>query len=250
MIWIWSLTVLSGLLVLAYRYRYSEREIRDFPLLQFLYLFIGAPLVSACLVMIAVDIMSRTPIMTIPISDMVLFPMIICDVIVGAIGIGIHSTNVSLSGLIHDHRSEAYQFNNKIHGILSHHMSYISTIFLLLLFIILEFNHPIVDHFPNFILLIFLGITFGILVTVSIVRSTYILGSLFSALIVVLVTSILFFVWSIDPAGHPVTVVAYGTLVTLSILLAASKLLQNTSPSLWQKYVGFIFPKQPYEDDD
>jgi hypothetical protein len=243
MFWIVSLLITYLFCLVVYSQRYSKRKISGIQIVQFLYLFVAAPLIGTCLLNIGLDIASR-PLQITIIPDFVLLPLAVFTTIVGCIGAGIHSTSVVTEELLsHEKTTRAFRFNNRIHGVISHQMAYQGSIFLSVLFLFLELNHPRSYQDISMTTFVLIGMILGLFFALSILWSTYVVYNLlFTTLCLGLVA---YFIPLIIQNSHiyPVSMMTITLLVTLDVLLLLSLLVYKKSKRLSRIVVTMIFPR-------
>ncbi len=248
MFWISALIIVGIVSILIFSLRHSPRKIKDFPFVQFVYLFFSAPFMAVCLINMALLIYNRPAIVEDKLSDTIIFSIFIFSVVIGAIGIGIHSVAVTLLTEYSVHKgTKAYQFCERIHGLLSHQMTYINVMILFLLVIYLELNHPS-NTVYGFRFLFGTGVLLGALTGVAMIFSTYInsylkVNILIAITLVVLAVPVVSNVFK-NHEIYPFAFISAIGLITLLITLVITWLVLRVVPDAVIRVEKKIFPQK------
>lgn len=228
--------------LLLFSQRFSPRTIKQFPIVQFFYLFVSAPLISLSLINIAIDVMHRPGQSLEIIPDQVLFSLFCFSVILGALGAGIHSLSVTISNslLLHE-RLKAFRISESVHGFLSHEMLYINAMIVAFLLILLEQNHP-VTHRVEPLISVGAGLIVGLVIGLSMVLGMYIRVNLLLGSPMVLFTFVLMWVNYDYLASFPYSVMAATALLFSYAILIISLIIFEFCRSFTIFCVRHIFP--------
>ncbi len=242
MFWIICLVGISFLSLLIFSQRYSDRTIKQFPLTQFFYLFISAPIISVCLINLALTVMHRPGQSLEIIPDQVLFSLYCFAVILGTLGAGIHSLSVTISNslLLHE-RLKAFRISESVHGFLSHEMLYISCMVAAFLLILIEQNHPLAQS-VDFMVSIGAGLIIGLVLGLSMVLAMYIRVNLLLGIPLVIFTLGFLGLSSSQLANFPYSIMAATALLFSYIILMIALVVFEFFRSFTIFCVKHIFP--------
>ncbi len=167
------LTALIGFIgiLLHRRTKLEEKVFKNIPLSEWLLIFIFPLCFYICWAVIVRNIVNRSFIPLIPLDDLDILAMMMFFLIYAFVGNAIHFTGKILwRYLRHDRETMAYRINEIFHGKLSHYIIYFNSLIILLLFSILEINHPLENPLSEvyILLVIAAGIVFGVSATKAI----------------------------------------------------------------------------------
>lgn len=244
------LVALSALLVYKKRFT-SERRIGGLYSVQLYYLILSL-FVPMLFLNLGLDIMHRPEVKNLPLPSMLLFDFYVISLVCAAIGVGIHATSTSVyqSFVSHKHtKLEAYKINEKFHGYLSHHMTYSGGIVGLLSLSLLEFNHPVSQHWNSY-LLIAIGIAIGVIGSIAIIWSTYTINwfvyigfNLLAALLSVTIIVTMLDATAANLVSQPITRIMLTALITITAALTSYSIIFLTSDRMTAKLLRRLFPK-------
>lgn len=227
---------------LIYNLRFSRRHVAGFPILQFIYMFFATPIITLSMINIALSVANRPVSQTPFISEDFLLNGYLLAVLLGAIGMGIHSLSVIIENVLLTGESAAYVFTNRIHGIISHEMVYLSSMFLLVTISWLELSHAqrtLVDPITSVSAGALLGALFGL----TILRSTYLkINSIFSLLCLLSCLPLLLLI-NMEFSRYPATLLSISALSTLLAVFIISWIIYRYSPRMCRLMVGVLYPK-------
>lgn len=250
----WVILILLGLsAIFAYRKRFtSEKRISGMYYVQLYYLILGVvgPLV---LFFAGLDIYHRPEVHNLPISSNLLLALYAASLVVGGMGIGIHSTATSVyQSLVKEGQIglESFRINEIFHLNLSHNFLFLGTLFASFFLTLLEINHPSSRNsmFLNAGSTITLGVIIGLIEVMTILRSA---GHTFSShinysILGTAVCSLAIFIFcrpfmtSVD--AFPVAFIIFSSLMTVFFCLVGIVGIFMTSHSLSEKIVNRAYP--------
>ncbi len=243
MFWITALIIICVISLLIFSQRFSTRKIGSFPLVQFVYLFFSAPLISTCLINIGFEIFNRPSLHSMMLVDTIILSLYITVVVIGALGAGIHSIAVTISHALLEHAHlEAYNISEFIHQDLSHEMLYINQMNVAFLLFLLELNHPLSTNLSIYSLVV-LGIIFGIISAGAMVLGTFIRINLIIATILLGLASFLISTVISSPQQFPIAFAAYISLMTVVFILALTSVLLNYARGTARRCAVVVFPR-------
>jgi hypothetical protein len=244
MVWLLVLLLLLVFSVFIYSFRFSPITIKGFQLVQFYYLFIATPIMTVCLISMAIEIINRTMISNPFMPDVLLLPFIIFVSVFGAIGAGIHSISVVESEFLDNYKhTKAFRVNNRVHGVISHQMLYISMILLGTSYMFLELNHPWSGIPTSLPILISLGVVMGVLFALSVIWSTFIVMNMIVSFVCLLITTPVAPTILARTDSFPIATILLVALIVFWFLLVTSLVFYLRFKSVCRRCVPLLFPK-------
>lgn len=242
--------ILLVLILLSSTFIYKKRftsgaKVGGLYLVQIYYLFM-TPIGALLMLDIGSDIFSREVVGNLPIPANFLFNAFNFSVMMTVVGMGIHSMSTSVYQSFKKKdklEKEAFQTNELFHGPWSHNMTYLGSIFSVMLLGLLELNHPYFGRVINFNLLLFGGILLGIMGVITMLRGTHIGFAIVGSFLASVILGFSFRSMAINTVSYPMATIALSCLVTVFVLLSGASIVFAISENLSKRVVKRAFPK-------